>query len=220
MIEFQLKRRGILFLVSAPSGGGKSTVLRSILANDSSLSYAISATTRKRRPDEQDGVHYHFKTLEEFQSLIDEGAFIEYARVHGNYYGTLYQEVQNRLNEEMDTIIDADVHGSLAIKERMPDTVTIFILPPSIATLEKRLRSRGTDAEDQLTLRLTNAREEVRYASLYDYVIVNSDLNKTITGIQQILEAERRKAHRMVVTDALGEIEFISRDRPLSKTIS
>lgn len=220
MIEFQLKRRGILFLLSAPSGGGKSTVLRSLLQSDKSLHYAISATTRKQRPDEEEGVHYFFKSLEQFNDLINEDAFIEYALVHGNYYGTLEQEVQDRLNSEQDVIIDADVQGSLAIKERMPDTVTIFILPPSIATLEKRLRSRGTDEEEQLSLRLTNAREEVRYASLYDYVIVNVDIQKTITGIQQIVEAERRKAHRMAVTDALGEIEFISRNQAFSQSSS
>lgn len=218
MIEFQLKRRGILFLLSAPSGGGKSTVLRSLLQADKSLSYSISATTRKQRPDEVDGVHYYFKTPEQFNELIHQEAFLEYALVHGNYYGTLCEEVENRLEAEDDVIIDADVQGSLVIKERLPDTVTIFILPPSIATLEKRLRSRGTDAEEQLTVRLANAREEVRYASLYDYVIVNSDINRTILGIQQIVEAERRKAHRMTVTDALGEINFISRDQAFSQS--
>ncbi len=220
MIEFHLKRRGILFLISAPSGGGKSTVLRSLIQSDKSLHYAISATTRTKRSDEVDGEHYHFKSLDQFKDLIDEEAFIEYALVHGNYYGTLYKETQNRLDSEEDVIIDADVQGSLVIKERMPDTITIFILPPSIATLEKRLRSRGTDAEEQLSVRLANAREEVRYASLYDYVIVNSDIQRTIIGIQQIVEAERRKAHRMSVTDALGEIEFISRDQALTQSPS
>lgn len=215
MIEFQLNRNGILFLLSAPSGGGKSTILRALLEHDSTLNYSISATTRPSRKDEQDGREYFFKSREEFEDLIEEGAFLEHAVVHGNYYGTLNSEIDNRLENSEDIILDVDVKGSMAIKETRPEVVTIFVLPPSIATLEKRLRNRGTDDEDVLTIRLNNAREEVRYASLYDYVIVNENLERTITGIQEIIRAERRRASRMVVTDALGEIDFISREKAL-----
>ncbi len=214
MIEFQLHRSGILFLISAPSGGGKSTVLKEILKADPSLSYSISATTRDPREGEVDGEHYHFKTLEEFKRLTAADAFIEYASVHGNYYGTLKSEVDAKLEAGHDVILDIDVQGSLKMKDERPETVLIFILPPSIATLEKRLRSRGLDEERAIRLRLENARNEIRYAQLYDYVLVNERLERTIEHIQQIIEAERARTARITVTDALGEIEFYPVKKP------
>jgi len=219
VIEFQLSRTGILFLISAPSGGGKSSVLRALLEHDSTLAYSISATTRPPRKDEQDGREYHFKTPEQFQQVVDRDGFLEHAIVHGHRYGTLQSEIESRVSEGLDVILDVDVQGSLAIKENRPDTVSIFILPPSIATLEKRLRNRGTDDEDQLRMRIENARDEIRYASLYDYVIVNEQLPRTIEGIEEIIKAERRKGHRMTVTDALGIIEFINKDDALSSKL-
>lgn len=209
MIEFQLNREGILFVISAPSGGGKSTVLRAVLKADSTLSYSVSATTRAPRTGEVDGEDYYFHTEEEFERLIAEDAFIEYAKVHGHYYGTLREEVARKLADRKDVILDIDVQGSLELKEERPDTVTIFILPPSIATLEKRLRSRGLDNEETMRLRLENARNEIRFAQRYDYVMVNEDLGRTIETIRNIIEAERCRTHRIAVNDALGEVEFL-----------
>ncbi len=209
MIEFQLTRKGIIFVVSAPSGGGKSTVLRAILQADPTLNYSVSATTRPARGTEADGKEYHFLGEAEFRKLIAEDGFIEYARVHGNYYGTLKREVDAKIHARQDVMLDIDVQGSLRLKSERPETVLIFILPPSIATLEKRLRSRGLDEEQAMRTRLQNARNEIRYAQLYDYVLVNEDLDRTIAGIKAIVAAERFKSHRCKVLDALGEVEFI-----------
>src|SRR5690606_2406875 len=152
---------------------------------------------------------YHFLPVEDFQRLIDEDGFIEYAKVHGNYYGTLKSEVDRKIHSKQDVILDIDVQGSLRLKSERPDTVLVFILPPSIATLEKRLRSRGLDDEATMKTRLQNARNEIRYAQLYDYVLVNEDLERTIASINAIVASERMKSHRCKVHDALGEVEFI-----------
>ncbi len=206
MIEFELNRSGILFVISAPSGGGKSTIIRALLDNDSTLSYSISATTRPSRRGEKTGKEYHFLSKEEFEKLIKEDAFLEYATVHGNYYGTPKSEIDNRLQKGQDVILDLDVQGSQRVKKAFQDSVTIFILPPSLATLERRLRERGLDDEDAIKNRLANARTELRMADRYDYVIVNRQLDETIQTIKSVIAAERQKAHRLTLKDALGAI--------------
>ncbi|MEQ8821402.1 MAG: guanylate kinase [Sumerlaeia bacterium] len=212
MIEFQIKRKGILFVLSAPSGGGKSTILRALLKADSTLSYSISATTRPPRRDETDGVEYYFKSMEQFEDLKAGNAFLETAQVHGNHYGTLVEEVESKIRSGKDVVLDVDVEGSITLKKIRPDTVTIFILPPSIATLEKRLRNRGLDNEEQMRIRLQNAREEIRFAQRYDYVMVNQDLLNTIESIRDVIVSERCRTHRITVTDALGEVDFLARE--------
>lgn len=212
MIEFIIQRRGILFVVSAPSGGGKSTILRALRGKDPSLHYSVSVTTRPARGDERDGRDYYFRTAEQFEKLIAEDAFLEHAQVHGNYYGTLKSEIEKHAGLGEDVLLDIDVQGSLALKKRRPETVSIFVLPPSIATLERRLRRRGLDKEEVIKLRLENARREVRYACQYDYVLINNSLDKTVASIRRIIEAERCRATRMQIKDAYGEIEFHSAD--------
>jgi guanylate kinase len=209
VIEFQLSRSGILFVVSAPSGGGKSTILRRLLEVDRTISYSVSATTRAPRRNEEDGKDYYFKSVAEFEGMIAGNAFLEHAKVHGNYYGTPKAEVDRQLRMKQDVVLDIDVQGSLALKRARPSTVLIFILPPSIATLEKRLRSRGLDDDEVVRLRLNNAREEIRHAPRYDYALVNEDLDLTILRVQQIIEGERWRTHRLKVNDALGEVKFL-----------
>ncbi len=213
MIEFQLNRPGILFVLSAPSGGGKSTLLRALLGADETMEYSVSVTTRPPRGDEQDGREYHFRSESEFKRLLAADAFVEHAVVHGNYYGTLRSEVEERVTEGADVMLDIDVQGSLKLKKERPDTVLVFVLPPSIATLEKRLRSRGLDDERTVRTRLENARHELKYANLYDYVLVNERLEDTIETLQQVVTGERHRAHRMILSDALGEIEFLKPQR-------
>lgn len=204
VIEFQLRRTGMLIIVSAPSGGGKSTILRALLASDPSLAYSVSATTRPPRANEVDGKDYHFHTVPQFEQLLAEDAFYESALVHGNYYGTLRGEVDAKLERGLDVLLDIDVQGSMRLREKVRDCVSIFILPPNIATLEKRLRDRGLDEEEVIQRRLRNARSEVRMADKYDYVLVNEDLQDTIENVRLIIRAQRFRASRLILKDGKG----------------
>lgn len=206
MIEFELKRIGIVIVISAPSGGGKSSIIKALLERDASLTYSISATTRPPRKGEASGREYFFHQSEEFQRLVDEGAFYEHALVHGNYYGTPKEQVDRLLGEGKDVILDLDVQGSLNLKKVMPGCISIFVLPPSMATLEKRLRSRASDAEEVIQRRLENAREEVKIADQYDYVLVNQDLEATIENVRTIIAAQRFKSTRLIVKDGTGSV--------------
>lgn len=206
MIEFELRRTGMLTIISAPSGGGKSTLLRALLAAEPSLYYSISATTRARRGPETHGKDYFFYSEEEFKKLRDNNGFYEWAVVHGNLYGTLRSEVDAKLAAGRDVIMDIDVKGSMSMKKEIPDCTTIFILPPSMVTLEKRLRDRGTDDEATIQRRLTNAREEVHAAFRYDYILVNQELDKTVQNMRNIIAAQRFRASRTVIRDSMGSV--------------
>ncbi|MEO8376226.1 MAG: guanylate kinase [Candidatus Sumerlaeota bacterium] len=206
LIEFELRRTGMLTIISAPSGGGKSTLLRALLAAEPSLYYSISATTRTRRAPETHGKDYFFYSEDEFSHLRDNKGFYEWAVVHGNLYGTLKSEVDSKLSQGRDVIMDIDVNGSMRMKKEVPDCTTIFILPPSMVTLEKRLRERGTDDEATIQRRLTNAREEVRAAFRYDYILVNQDLDKTVQSMRNIITAQRFRASRTMIQDSKGSV--------------
>ncbi|PKO17599.1 guanylate kinase [candidate division BRC1 bacterium HGW-BRC1-1] len=195
-----LQSQGMLIVLAAPSGGGKSTVARALLESDSQLAYSISTTTRPPRHDELDGIHYNFVTEEKFRDLIAADSFYEWARVHDNFYGTRRDVVDARLAQGVDVVMDLDVTGSLNVKKANLGAVLIFILPPSFAVLEERLRRRGTDDEAVILKRLRNARMEVHFAEKYDYVVVNDEIEKTISTIRLIVEAERHSANHQTMT--------------------
>lgn len=195
--EYGFKRRGVLLVISAPSGGGKSVVLRRLLERHEGISYSVSVTSRPPRQGEVDGVDYHFVSREEFESLIAKDVFYEYAEVHGNLYGTREDTVQQALDQGLDIVLDIDVQGGMDVKWRQSDAVLVFLMPPSIEVLEARLRGRGSDAEDQILLRLENARKEIAYWRHYDYVITNDDIEDTVVAVGNVLMAEWRRADRL-----------------------
>lgn len=198
--------KGLLIVVSAPSGCGKGTLLAEVLKNDN-FYYSVSATTRAPREGEADGVNYHFTTKEKFEELIAEGGVLEYAQYCGNYYGTPRQAVEDKLCEGRDVILEIEVQGAMKIKETCPDAVFIFILPPSVDTLKQRLEKRGTETADVIERRVSEARGEIEKAYNYDYVIVNDDLNKAVSEFIKVVEAEKLTVRRSVrlIDDVLGK---------------
>jgi len=195
-------KSGLLLVLSAPSGGGKSTITRELLASDQTLRYSISATSRPARANERDGEHYFFLNEQEFEDRAARGEFYEFARVHGHLYGTRKEWIEEQMNKCRDVVLDIDVQGGQEIKRRVPDAILLFILPPSMVELERRLRSRATDKEEVIQRRLDNARREMIYASRYDFVVVNDRLPETIRQIQRIIEVERLRSKRQrIITD-------------------
>jgi guanylate kinase len=193
----QFQRRGLLMVISAPSGCGKSVVLKRLLAGQPSLRYSVSVTSRPPRETEVEGRDYHFVTRRQFETMVGKGAFYEWAEVHGNLYGTRVDAVEAALGKGQDMVMDLDVQGGVAVKRRMPDAVLVFLMPPSLVVLEKRLRGRATEPEEQINRRLINARNEMEYWIDYDYVLVNEKLEQTVEAVRKILEAERYRAGRL-----------------------
>ncbi|WP_332066108.1 guanylate kinase [Bartonella sp. CB189] len=190
------QRRGFLFILSSPSGAGKSTLSRLLLKNGE-LELSISITTRKRRPSEVDGLHYHFVSKKEFERRRNGDELIEWAEVHGNYYGTLRESVENALDAGQDVLFDIDYQGAEQLQKKMPgDTVSVFILPPSMKELTSRLYRRAEDSQDTINLRLKNARTEMQHWNSYDYVVINEDLNLSVSLIKSIYVAETMKRER------------------------
>ncbi len=198
-MNLQIVRQGILFVLSAPSGGGKSTVLKALRGQDPTLGYSVSATTRPPRPGEQHGKDYFFYTTDQFEALIRLKAFYEWARVHDHLYGTMREVVDAELDKGLDVTLDIDVQGGLAIKRMRPDSVLIFLVPPSMEVLENRLRGRKSDPEDVIALRLRNARLELAHAPEYDYIVVNDRLQDTLDAVAAIIRAERAKTSRITL---------------------
>jgi guanylate kinase len=188
---------GRLLVLSAPSGGGKTTICERLLNRDRRLSRSISATTRPRRGRERHGREYFFLDAGEFQRRRRAGRFLEWAKVHGYYYGTLRGEVARRCRNGRDVILVIDVQGGLAVKKKHPDAVLIFVKPPSYRVLTDRLRRRGTDSRQTIRQRLRNARWELTQADAYDYVVVNRTLDQAVRQIEAIIAAERLKSRRL-----------------------
>ena len=189
----------ILIVLSSPSGGGKSTICRALLESNPDMEYSVSVTSRPPRGDEVNGQHYQFVSEAEFYQLIEKGAFYEWAKVHDNLYGTRRDIVEEKLARGRCVAMDLDVIGGLNIKKANDKAVLIFVLPPSLKILEDRLRRRNTDAEEVIQKRLYNARNEINFASKYDYVVVNEDLQQTISIIRQIVHAERYSSRHQTV---------------------
>lgn len=183
--------KGVLYVVSAPSGCGKGTILETVLKNNCNLYYSVSATTRNPRAGEIDGVNYYFHTKEEFQELIDTKGVLEYAQFCDNYYGTPRKHVEEKLEQGFDVILEIETKGAMQIKKNFPDAVSIFILPPSISELHRRLDKRRTESEDVIEKRLSEAKREIECAENYDYIMLNGELEKAILDFEAIITASK-----------------------------
>ena len=193
-----IQRRGLLIILSSPSGAGKSTLAKRLMTWDPTLSFSVSATTRNPRPGETDGVEYYFKTKPEFEAMVDAGDMLEHAEVFGNYYGTPKGPVEASMTAGRDTIFDIDWQGGQQIRRSSlaNDVVSIFILPPSIADLESRLRGRAQDSDEVISNRMAQSRDEISHWAEYDYVIINHDVDAAEAKLKTILMAERSRANR------------------------
>jgi guanylate kinase len=199
MLNEHVARRGLKFVLSSPSGAGKSTLARKVLEVDDNMSLSVSATTRPPRPSEVDGREYKFLSKEQFEEMADRGEFLEHAMVFGNHYGTPRAHVEAMLIQGKDVLFDVDWQGARALHAAAEqDVVRIFILPPSMAELERRLRARNEDAEDVIKKRMARSIDEISHWEEYDYVLVNTLLEQTLTQIRQILAAERLKRSRQM----------------------
>jgi guanylate kinase len=188
--------RGILFVISSPSGGGKGTLIRRLLDTVQGVSYSVSWTTREARPGEIDGVSYHFVTPDEFIRMRDAGGFLEWAVVHGHLYGTARGVVAQELSEGHDIVLEIDVQGAANVRAVMDSVVSVFILPPSFEILRARLTARMTERPEELELRLRNARTEVEQYRHFDYVIVNDEIERAAQQLASIVYAERARRER------------------------
>jgi len=187
-------RKGRLFVIAGPSGVGKGTLRKLALSDIENLTYSISCTTRPPREGERDGVDYYFVTMQAFEEKIAAGLFLEHAVVHGDRYGTLLESVERETNAGRDVLLEIDVQGARQIKEVLPDSVLLFIVPPSLDVLEERLRQRRTESEAKIMLRLENAKMEMALLSDFDQVIVNDDLEETCKKLRNLLLSYRKNA--------------------------
>ena len=188
--------KGNLIIISAPSGTGKTTILKEIIPHLQGLIFSVSHTTRAPRTGEENGKDYHFVSKEQFLDLRDQGGFLEWAEVHGNYYGTSKREVEAMLEDGLDVFLDIDIQGARQVRQASPDALSIFISPPSWQEQEKRLTGRGTDSMETIQLRLKNAKAEMKDIGLYDYVVMNDDLHSAARMLEAIILAMRAKNRR------------------------
>ena len=189
-------RKGLLIVVSGASGTGKGTVCKKILDDMPQVAYSISATTRAPRPGEVDGKEYYFLSRDEFTAWIADGKFLEYANVYGNFYGTPLNKIEERINRGEDILLEIDVQGALNVKRKCPDGIYIFLLPPSLAELKRRIEGRGTESPESLERRLANAVAEIKIGLEYTYAVVNDTVDNAAAQIKAIIAAERCRVER------------------------
>jgi len=185
--------KGRSFIISGPSGVGKSTVLKGLMEKRGNLYFSVSATTRQPRPGEEDGVHYHFLTQDTFREWIEQNEFLEHAEFVGNCYGTPRKYVYEAMDRGQDVILDIEVQGAVQVAEKMPEVVRIFVAPPSWSELERRLTARGTDTPEKIQGRLARAKEEVKLADTYDYFVINDSVENAVRELDAIMTAEHCK---------------------------
>jgi len=194
------RKKGLLFVVSAPSGAGKTSLCRAITGSLEALTHSISYATRKPRPGEIDGRDYYFVNQERFREMIQAGDFAEWAEVHSNLYGTSRRVLDDLISKGLDVILDIDTQGAKQIKAKYDTAVFIFIMPPSLDILEERLRNRKSDHEDEIRKRMQRSREEIRDYAMYDYIIVNRDFDRALTELRSIVISERCRTRLMDTT--------------------
>ncbi len=205
-----LQRRGLMFILSSPSGAGKTTISHMLLAGDAEICLSISATTRPMRPGEVDGKDYHFVTSEEFDRMVANDEFYEWAQVFGHCYGTPKAHIRQGLKDGQDYLFDIDWQGTQQLYQKdQQDVVRVFLLPPSIEALQQRLTGRGTDSAEVITARMERARAEISHWDGYDYVIVNDEIEACYTKVREILQAERMKRARQ--TGLIGFVRELMR---------
>ncbi|WP_228766997.1 guanylate kinase [Thiomicrorhabdus heinhorstiae] len=205
---------GSLYIISAPSGAGKTSLVSQLTKTDGSIAVSVSCTTRAMRPGEANGVNYHFLSVEEFEKKIEEGDFLEYAKVFDNYYGTSRSSVKAQLNAGKDVILEIDWQGAQQVRRLMPQATSIFILPPSMNELHRRLKARGTDSDEVIERRMQDAINEMSHYKEFDYLVINNHFETTLKDLHSIFKAKRLRrqsqlqAHKVLIKDLLGmEIE-------------
>ena len=194
---------GTLFIVSAPSGGGKTSLLKSVLEAEPDVALSISHTTRPPRPGEVDGQHYYFVAVADFENMLAAGEFLEHASIYGHRYGTWRKGIEQELEDGRDIVLEIDWQGAQQVRRLMPDVISIFIRPPSLDVQKARLMNRGQDAADVIARRLAKAEEEISHAGEYDYVIINEDFNRAALDLRSIIRAERLKVSRQLAHGVL-----------------
>lgn len=192
-----MENKGILIVVSGFSGAGKGTIMKALLDKyEETYALSVSATTRDPRPGEVEGREYFFRTVEEFEKMIAKEDLIEYAKYVDNYYGTPRTYVEEQLERGRDVILEVEIQGALKVKEKFPETLLLFVTPPSAAELKRRLEGRGTETPEVIASRMKRAREEAEYMDRYDYLIINDDLNECVEEMHQIIQGEHRRSYR------------------------
>jgi len=191
-----MSAKGTLFIISAPSGAGKTSLVKALCEDSHSLRTSVSFTTRPIRPGEENGVHYHFVSRDDFEAMLERSEFLESANVFGNYYGTSQVWVEEQLNAGTDVILEIDWQGALQVRKLLPDSVSIFILPPSRQALEERLHGRGQDDADVIAKRMAQAKDEMSHYSEFEFLIINDDFNTALSELRAVITAQRLHASR------------------------